>query len=75
MRNITPVFQWAINNGESKIIERILLKLAPELIRADKQISPGDIERGEPIELEPELFNKIKLLAEEFVGQPYTDEL
>lgn len=73
MKNVTPIFQWAIANGESKIIERILLKLAPELIRAEHQISPCEIDNGAPIHLESELYEKIKSLAEEMVGQSYPD--
>ena len=72
--NAKPVFKWAKQNGETKIIDRILVRLLPELIKHDLQVTSGSICEMSELDVSDELFDKIKSMAEELVGMPYKEK-
>lgn len=74
MKNVTPIFKWAIAHGETRISERILIKLAPELVASNHMISLAQIENNDSILLEDALYNKVRKLAEELVGETFSTQ-
>lgn len=73
MKNVTPVFKWAIAHGETKIVERILIKLAPELVASNQMISLQQVEDDQNILVDAEIYDKVLHLAEALIGQTFTD--
>lgn len=70
--DVKPIFDWAIANGEAKIVDRILVKLMPQMIAHGCQLTSATIEENSVIEVPQVLFEQILNTAQEFVGISYT---
>jgi hypothetical protein len=75
MKDIKPLFSWALAYGESKVIDRILVKLLPELLSCNLKITPELINTSSEVLVPESLFIMTKSVAEDIVGQPYTDSI
>lgn len=71
MKNIKPLFDWAKANGESKIVDRILLKLLPELLKYNQKMTADMVENAEELLVEESLYILVKQTAENIVGDHY----
>lgn len=69
--NAKPIFEWAFQHGETKIIERILVRLLPDLIDEKVQVTAESLLTMPALNVSEELYKKIQLVAEEMVGQAY----
>jgi uncharacterized protein YfeS len=72
LRNdIKPLFEWAVANGEAKIVDRILMKLMPQFLKEGHRVTSAKIEDLDSFEVSDELYSLVKEMAEEFVGDEY----
>ncbi len=71
LEDIKPIFEWAIKNGEAKIVDRILVKLLPQLLKAHSNITAASVEESAVINVSAELYELVKKSAEELVGRSY----
>ena len=71
MKNVIPVFRWAQANGEAKIVDRILVKLLPELLKHQQKLTTELINQTESIEVPAELYHAVLAAAEALVGRPF----
>ncbi len=71
MKNIKPLFDWAKANGESKIVDRILLILLPELLKYNQKMTADMVENAEELLVEESLYALVKQTAENIVGDHY----
>jgi hypothetical protein len=71
MQDVKGIFEWARANGEAKIIDRILVRLLPEMVRLDQKITAQRVEDAERLEVSDELYARILAVAQEMVGQDY----
>jgi len=69
--NIKPILNWAVANGEAKIIDRILMKLLPQFIKEGHKITETIVNDLETIEVSEDLYSLVKKQAEELVGSSY----
>ena len=74
MKDLKPLLIWAKANGESKVIDRILIKTLPELIKQGYKITPADIDTHASIEIPTALFEQLQKHAEDIVGAAYPVE-
>lgn len=72
MKNVLPIFIWAKAHGEAKIIDRILVKVLPQLIKNDCKITAHQIDSAQEIEVPVNLYEEIKQVAESLIGKEYT---
>ena len=70
--DIKPLLNWAVANGEAKIIDRILMKLLPQFIKEGHQITETIINESKTLEVSEELYKLVKIQAEELVSSSYT---
>jgi len=70
-RDVKGIFKWAKANGDAKIIDRILVKVLPELLKNNIKITEDSIQKSQTIEVSDELYNLIKTKSEELVGSSY----
>jgi len=70
-RDVKGIFKWAKANGDAKIIDRILVKVLPELLKNNIKITEESIQKSQTIEVSDELYNLIKTKSEELVGSSY----
>jgi len=73
-RDVIPLFNWARQNGEAKVIDRILVKLMPEFIRHNCQITAEDISQKERLDVPSSLYINIKKSAEDIIGTAFTEK-
>ncbi len=66
-----PIFEWAHQNGESKIVDRILVRVLPDLMHENIKVTSETIHEMTNFDVPQALFEKIKMVAEEMVGQAY----
>lgn len=71
MKNVLPIFVWAKANGEAKIIDRILIKTLPELLKHDCKITANQIDTADEINVPINLYDEILHAAETLIGQSF----
>lgn len=72
-KNVKEIFEWAMLNGETKIADRILVKLMPKLVKFGCTLTANDIANNESILVPNELYQLIKTTAEDLLGTQYKD--
>lgn len=75
MKDIKPLFKWALQHGESKVVDRILIKLLPEFLSYDLKITPEFIGKSNEILVPESLYPTVKQAAEELVNLKFTDSV
>ena len=73
MKNVLPIFIWAKANGEAIIVDRILVKIVPQLLKNSIKITNDIVERSETLEVDILLYDLIKKTAENLVGSSYAE--
>ena len=74
LRNATPIFTWAQSNGDAAIVDRILIKIMPELMAQGLSTSRNFLKLEKPFEVDASLYELIKKTAETLVGDSYKGE-
>lgn len=69
--DIKPLFSWAVNNGEAKIIDRILVKLMPELLKQNIKIDQNILNDKNSFLVNESIYNKIKDVTEQLVDKKF----
>jgi len=63
--NAKPIFDWAKAHGESKIVDRILVRLLPDLLSAQLKVTSDSLDKMAEFDVSEELYQKIQAIAEE----------
>lgn len=71
MRDVKSVLMWAVSNGEAKIVDRILVKILPQLLKSNVNLTASMIEESDVIEVPTDIYDIIKHTAEELVGTSF----
>ncbi|MBN2782125.1 MAG: hypothetical protein JXQ66_02675 [Campylobacterales bacterium] len=71
LKDIKPVFEWAKQNGDANIYDRIIMKVMPELLKNDLRLTSHDIDEREKIEVIDEIYELILEKSQELVGERY----
>lgn len=71
LKDVKPLFEWAVVNGDSKIIDRILVKTLPQLVKSGCELTTSSIENSSKVDVPSELYETIKLVTEELVGSSF----
>ena len=72
-KDIKPILNWAVANGEAKIIDRILMKLLPHFLKNGLKITEKTIIDSNTLEVSSELYILVKNTAEELVGSSFVE--
>lgn len=68
MKDVKPIFECAKANGETKIVDRILVRVLPELMKHDHKLTPSMIEEQAVLMLPDALHDYIQSVAQELTG-------
>lgn len=74
MKDIKPILNWAMQYGESKIVDRILIKLLPEFLAVNQKITPEMIENSDELVVPENLYQLTKETAENLVSMSYPEK-
>ena len=70
--DIKPIFEFAIANGEAKIVDRILLKALPVLLKNNIEISSDNVAERPDFNVPNEIYHTIKNIAENLTGKGFS---
>lgn len=73
MKDIKPIFNWAEQNGDANIYDRILIKIMPQLFNENVNLTAEIISSNDNIEVSSELYNLVKSKTEELIGSSYEE--
>lgn len=68
VKDAKHIFNCAVANGEAKIVDRILVRVLPELIKHNQRLTSERILQAETIEVSDELYDYIRSVAQELTG-------
>ncbi len=71
MRDLKPIFDWARQNGDANIYDRILMKVMPQLIKEDIKLTADFICNSQIIEVKEEIYELIKQKAQELLDKKF----
>lgn len=71
MKNLKSVVQWAKQNGEAKIVDRVLLKMLPTLLEKNEKLTSDMLDQMDEVWVEDTLYDQFIAIAEELVGAHY----
>lgn len=66
-----PIIEWAKAQGEARVVERLLVKLLPDLLEHDIEVTAESLNTLSRFDVPETLYNKIQITAEQIVGQTY----
>jgi len=71
LKDVKSVFDWARENGDANIYDRILVKVMPALLSKDLKLTAESIQNATSIEVSKEIYDLIVQAAENLVGAKY----
>ncbi len=74
LKNIIPLFRWAQANGEATIVDRVLMKNMPEILKSKVKITQNVVDKLEVLEVDVALYEIIKKSTQDLVGSSYAGE-
>lgn len=69
-----PIFLWAKEHGDPRIIERILVRVLPLMIERDVKLTVEQIESARTLPLPVDLANMISAVAKELIEKDHLGE-
>lgn len=71
MKNLKPLIVWVKQKGEAKIIDRILLKILPQLLEQNQKLTSEMLDQSSEVNVPESLYNLFVETAEQLVGESY----
>jgi hypothetical protein len=71
MKNVKPIFLFAIATSETMIVERILVRVLPLLNYYGLALTVKIVHNSASILVPDELYEQILLVTEEFIGKKF----
>ncbi len=66
-KDIKPLMEWAKQNGDTKIIQRALVKLMPQLVARGQEITQERIENSERFTVDADLYERFEEVTKDLV--------
>ncbi len=70
-QDLKPLFLWAKERGDANIYDRILIKLIPELLKENIQLTTQIIDNSETIYVPSNIYDLTIVKVEELIGIKY----
>lgn len=74
MKDAKHIFSCAAACSEAMIVDRILIRVMPELVRHDQRLTADEIKAANEILVTSDLYAYIRSVAEELVGRQCVDD-
>jgi len=72
-KDIKPIFDWAIEHGDSNIVNRVIMKLLPHFINHNQKLTSDEVSQSTKIEVPSDLYMLVKDMSEKTVGSAYSN--
>ena len=73
-KEIKPIFDWANTIGDANINNRILAKVMPALMQANITLTDSMIKENAGLEVPQNIYDIIKINAENLLGALFEEE-
>lgn len=73
MKNVKYIFNCAADCSEAMIVDRILVRVLPALVKYDQKLTADGIKAADQILVPDDLYVYIRKVAEELVGRQCVD--
>jgi hypothetical protein len=70
-KDIKPLFLWAKEKGDANIYDRIIMKVLPQLLQENIQLTSDLVEESNEVLVSDELYSLLQIKTEELIGQKY----
>ncbi len=70
-QDLKPLFLWAKERGDANIYDRILIKLIPELLKENIQLTTQIIDNSETIYVPSNIYDLAIVKVEELISIKY----
>jgi len=74
MKNVKYIFSCATACSEAMIVDRILVRVLPVLMKYDQKLTADGIKAADEILVPDDLYAYIRKVAEELVGRQCVDD-
>lgn len=68
MRDVKPVFAWARAHGDSKIVDRVIIRLLPQLQAHGLYLSEAQVEADDQTMVPDPVYDLVKETAEALIA-------
>jgi hypothetical protein len=75
MKNAKHIFTCAVAYSEAMIVDRILVRVLPALVKHDQHLTAESIKAADQVMVPDDLYSYIRKVAEELVGRQCMEEL
>jgi len=65
------LFEWAVQEGEAKVVDRVLIKVVPKLLSAGIRVSAEEISAMDSFFVSEEIFEAMREVVEQIVGKSF----
>jgi hypothetical protein len=70
-KDIKPLFLWAKEKGDANIYDRIIMKVLPQLLQENIQLTSDSVEESNEVLVSDELYSLLQIKTEELIGAKY----
>jgi hypothetical protein len=70
-KDIKPIFLWAKEKGDANIYDRIIMKVLPQLLQENIQLTSDLVEESNEVLVSDELYSLLQIKTEELIGAKY----
>lgn len=70
-KDIKPLFLWAKEKGDANIYDRIIMKVLPQLLQENIQLTSDLVEESNEVLVSDELYSLLQIKTEELIGAKY----
>jgi hypothetical protein len=70
-KDIKPIFLWAKEKGDANIYDRIIMKVLPQLLQENIQLTSDLVEESNEILVSDDLYSLVLNKTEQLVGVKY----
>ena len=71
LQNVKPIFDFAVLNGDAKIVDRILIRTLPLLLKHNIELNSDIIKKADTLNVPEHIYLKIKAVAEELTESTF----
>jgi hypothetical protein len=70
-KDIKPLFLWAKEKGDANIYDRIIMKVLPQLLQENIQLTSDLVEESNEVLVSDDLYSLVLNKTEQLVGVKY----
>ena len=71
-KDIKKLLLWSREQGDCVVVERVIVRMMPEFIKANLKVTASGLDGVESIMVDETLYEQVKSLCEELTNEKYS---